>query len=73
MIATDRNGKLCFVAEGPLDRSGHDPDRAALTMAEEDSLFAQLPAPATENLGEDSFGFLYDLARDRDEERRVLR
>lgn len=70
MIATDRNGKLWFVAEGTLEPIGHDADPDALTMAEEDYLFAQLAAPATENLGEDSFGFLYDLARDRDEERR---
>ena len=72
MIATDRNGKLWFVAEGTLEPIGHDADPDGLTMAEEDFLFAQLPAPEKPDLGEDSFGFLYDQARDAEEERRCI-
>lgn len=70
MIATDTQGRKWFVAEGTLEPIGHDADSDALTMAEEDFLFAQLAPEQKPDLGEDSFGFLYDQARDRDEERR---
>ena len=56
MIATDTQGRKWFVAEGTLEPIGHAADPDTLTKAAEEYLIAQLPPPATQHLGEESFG-----------------